>query len=250
MIGKLLYKYARKYVKLYEGFSYNFARNGEQLLLEKLALMDVNTVFDVGANVGEWTGMALDFFPKARIHSFELSEKTFKLLVKNVRQDRAVLNNVGLSDSVGVIKYRDYGEGSGVNTMVLGADFHGACELVDGMVTTGDVYCQQHGISFIDLLKIDVEGGESYVLQGFRKMLAEKRIKVVQFEYGYTNGDVHFLMKDFFGFFEDLGYKVGVLKPRGVVFSDFHYRLNDFESGPNFIAVLMEDADTKAKLAG
>jgi hypothetical protein len=55
-------------------------------------------------------------------------------------------------------------------------------------------------------------------------------------------------MKDFFKFFESLGYEVGVLKPAGVIFQSFHYRLNDFDSGPNYVAIRADDCDLRAQI--
>ena len=37
------------------GYSYDFDKNGERRLLEVLSALPVNTVFDVGANVGDWS---------------------------------------------------------------------------------------------------------------------------------------------------------------------------------------------------
>lgn len=104
-------------------------------------------------------------------------------------------------------------------------------------MTTGDQYCSENNIDRIDLLKIDVEGAEHLVLEGFKTMLAKGAIKVIQFEYGYASGDVKFLIKDYYALFEHYGYKLGPLKPTGVLFMDFQYPLNDFNSGPNYVAV-------------
>jgi hypothetical protein len=38
---------------------------------------------------------------------------------------------------------------------------------------------------------------------------------------------------------------VGVLKPNGVIFKKFEYKLNGFESGPNFLAILKSDNHLK-----
>ena len=75
------------------------------------------------------------------------------------------------------------------------------------------------------------------MLKGMGKLLEEKRVRVVQFEYGYTHADIPFLMRDFYRLFNGLGYQVGRLAPRGVQFQEWSYRLNNFESGPNFVAV-------------
>ncbi len=227
-------------MRTYEGFSYRFSRNGEARLLRQLSRVGIKTVFDVGANIGDWGVIAVAHFRGADIHAFELSEETFLQLEKTAKEHEFKANNFGLSDQETEIRYKDYGAGSTVNTIVGGADFHDA--RIDareklGRVTTGDIYCANNGIDHIDLLKIDVEGAEHMVLAGFEKMLAERRIDVVQFEYGFVNGDAHFLMKDFYRLFEAHGYSIGPLKPHGVIFGAFDYRLNNFNSGPNFVAV-------------
>ena len=120
----LLYRISQKYIKNYEGFSYNFENNGELRLIKKLKNQDINVIFDVGANVGDWTSMAIENFPRSRLHSFELSNRTFKNLKQRNFDERVRLNNIGLSDSVGETLYKDYGENSGFNTILPNADFH------------------------------------------------------------------------------------------------------------------------------
>jgi FkbM family methyltransferase len=53
--------------------------------------------------------------------------------------------------------------------------------MVDGL--TLDDYLEEKRIDCVDLLKIDVEGNETAVLQGARRALAEQRIKAIYFEY-------------------------------------------------------------------
>jgi len=249
-----MYVLAKKYIKRYEGFSYDASKNGERHLLDILSREDINVVFDVGANIGDWSKDALDRFPQARIHSFELSNSTFVTLRDNLSgESRIVLNNCGLSNEQGQVTYKDYGENSGVNTIIAGADFHDASiqpRQRHGVLTTGDAYCRENGIGTIDLLKIDVEGAEHLVLEGFAEMLAKKAIMLVQFEYGYTHADAKFLVKDFYRLFEQYGYVLGPLKPTGVLFMDFVYPLNDFNSGPNYVAVRSDDRDLIGKVSG
>jgi FkbM family methyltransferase len=238
-----LYRFARSYVKKYEGFSYDFDRNGERLLVERLKAFDMRVIFDVGANIGDWTLMAKSNFPAAEIHSFELSEATFSTLKNRVKGEGITLNNFGLSQNEGEIVYKDYGADSGVNTILESADFHDhriEFSKKKGIISTGDRYCSERNIEQIDFLKIDVEGAEHLVLEGFKQLLSKKKVKVIQFEYGYTNADAHFLMKDFYELFSNFGYSLGPLKPSGVLFGDFKYPLNDFNSGPNFVAVSKE----------
>ena len=247
------YVLAKKYIKIYEGFSYDFEKNGEKRIIELLSTESFNVVFDVGANVGNWTKIALETFSEATVHSFELSEETFKTLTRNVVAKRAKLNNLGLSNQTGEITYKDYGANSGVNTILTDANFHDhriPYSEKTGCLATGGQYCDENNINHIDFLKIDVEGAEHLVLEGFSNLLSSQRIKVIQFEYGYTHADVHFLMKDFYRMFESSGYLVGPLKPTGVLFGDFAYKLNDFNSGPNYVAVAQSESSLIERLQG
>ena len=249
----LLYKLSKSYVRTYEGYSYRFVKNGEARLLKKLSGSNVKTIFDVGANIGDWSVLAASEFPGADIHAFELSKSTFSELNRVADQYGFHANDFGLSDDNAEITYKDYGDGSTVNTIVTSADFHDknfAVKQKRARVMRGDDYCLENNIETIDLLKIDVEGAEHLVLQGFERMFTETRVSIVQFEYGFVNGDAHFLMRDFFNLFKSWGYVVGPLKPKGAIFKDFNYQLNNFKSGPNYIAVPQSRPDLIDLLAG
>jgi FkbM family methyltransferase len=240
LLAKAALKIATAYVDAFNDFSYEFEVNGEKELLHRLTAVSPKTVFDVGANVGEWTQMALQAFPLSRVHSFEISKRNFARLNANVRSDRCEPNNVGLADLESTACYKDYGDGAGGNTLLHESTFHDSAhefELIETQLLTGDAYCLSHDIEQIDLLKLDVEGVEHLVLHGFDKMFTKQAIRCVQFEYGYSHADAKFLMKDFYRFFEGHGYSLGKLWHDGVAFTGFEYALNDFKSGPNFVAV-------------
>lgn len=212
------------------------------VLQKKLSTCPINTVFDVGANVGNWCDLAAGYFPAARIHAFEISAGTFRTLAARLGNDaRFTLNNFGLSNRAGNIHYRDFGDGSGHNSIIVeNVGGHGSIESVplsEARVDTGDDYCSRNSISQIDFLKLDVEGAEHLILEGFTRMLAAQAIGLVQFEYGYINGATKFLMKDFFDFFSSHDYVVGRLTPEPIEFRAFQSKDNDFKSGPNYIAV-------------
>lgn len=119
-----LARLATKYLYYYNGFSYDFEKNGESDLILKLRSLNPKTVFDVGANIGDWSKIALGNFPQSKIHSFELSKSTYTNLTKNIQSDRVFLNNFGLAAEEGSFTYKDYGENAGVNTILLSATYH------------------------------------------------------------------------------------------------------------------------------
>lgn len=248
----IMIKVLQKGIDALRGYSYDFDKNGEKELLSQLAALDFKVVFDVGCNVGDWSRTAIRYFPSARIHCFELSEGTFKTLAGNLQGPAFVLNNMGMGDKDAVVEYKDYGEDSKVNTLLVGATYHDrkiAFQIKRSTVRAGDSYCAEKGIGHIDFLKIDVEGADHLVLEGFAGLLGRQAIRVVQFEYGYTHGDARFLMRDFYRLFARHGYIVGRVQKGGIVFEDWTYKHNDFRSGPNYVAVRREDAEIVGLLA-
>jgi hypothetical protein len=51
-------------------------------------------------------------------------------------------------------------------------------------VTTLDAFCSEKSISRVDMLKVDVEGGELGVFQGAQQLLAQRDAPIVMFEVG------------------------------------------------------------------
>ncbi len=229
------------YLRYYDDISYEFDLNGERHVLQSLAPFNIKTVFDVGANVGDWSKAAASLLPAAKIYAFELSESTRKILNANLSASQFVIPEFALGAEEGQIEYKDYGEGSTINTLVP-TTFHdrGGRTFVkrSARLVTGDSYLDGLATRSIDLLKIDVEGAELHVLKGFEQALKTHRIRVIQFEYGYANGDAGHLMKMFYELLGGAGYEIGRIWTAGVKFAPFSYSMNDFSSGPNYLAVL------------
>ncbi|MDA9077901.1 FkbM family methyltransferase [bacterium] len=246
------YILANRYIQSYENFSYEFEENGENELLKRLSEFNPKVIFDVGANVGSWTKIASKFCINSDFHCFEMVPETFSTLSKNLNKKNIYLSNVGLSDSKSTVDYKYYGAEVGVNKLETRSVFHDhymSSEIRTTKVIRGDDYCKDKGIGAIDFLKIDVEGAELFVLRGFESLIKQQKIKVIQFEYGYTNGDSGCLMRDFYDFLMANGYVIGPLKQSGVWFMNFEYGLNNFRSGPNFVAVLESERSIKDALS-
>ena len=246
MLKNIFKKLAKNYIRWTNNFSYNFEKNDEKWILSVTKKLNFEVIFDVGANIGHWTKEANNAFANAEIHCFELSEDTYNTLRKNINFLNANLNNVGLSNKSGEIEYKDYGKNSKFNTVIMSAEFHDKqiqSKTKYGKVITGDEYCEANDIHFVDFLKIDVEGAEHFVLQGFSRLLSMRKVRIIQFEYGYINGDARYLMRDFYDLFSQWGYIVGRLTLGRVEFIEWTYELNDFDSGPNYIAIRESDKE-------
>jgi FkbM family methyltransferase len=224
-----------KFSKAWHNFDYDIRTNGEVAAIERLRGLPVRVIFDVGANVGDWTLAAARVFPEARVHAFEISPQTHAQLASRCAGSPGVrCESVGLSDAEGQITIRHY---QGASVLTTAVEYPHALPYVEVAARTmrGDDYCLREGVEHIDILKVDVEGMEHRVFAGFEGMLRRGGIDVIQFEYGRVNILTKQLLRDFCSFFADRGYEVGKVYPRGVDFRP--YRLDDEDFiGPNYIA--------------
>lgn len=225
----------------YENVNYDCRFNGELRVLRCIApYVGRGVVFDVGANKGEWSKLALDALPDAQVHAFEIVPSTYEILYDCFRgTPNITVNNLGLADITGIIDVYFSEIANELSSCVEGfvESYHGIIPRREKVpVTTGDEYCEKQGIETIGMLKIDVEGYEKNVLQGFQSMLNGGRIQVIQFEYGYANVATRFLLKDFYELFEASSMLVGKVYPEGVEFRPYSYWHEDF-LGPNYLAV-------------
>lgn len=232
---RALAKHCESVVRWSKNFSHDFRNNGERRVLEKLAEFCPGVVFDVGANVGRWTEIALDSLDEAQIYAFEIAPATYARLVAQVSgTGRAHCINSGLGRGSSVVRLRYYPSNPGLST-TLEYPHALAYDVVEAPVVGGDEFCRRHGIEHIDFLKIDVEGAEPEVLEGFCGMFGKGSIDVVQFEYGRVNILSKFLLLDFYRWFEERGYLVGKVYPTHVDFRPYALEDEDF-LGPNYLA--------------
>jgi FkbM family methyltransferase len=237
----LLYKCCRFYQNAYENFNYDPTQNGEYDLLRILSEFNIAYIFDVGANHGNWTNEARSHFPAAHIHAFEIVGTTFNILQKNAA-NTAVLNNFGLHEHSGEIDVFIDSKRDDLASTVRNANLVvGTLSIQKAAIMSGDEYCATNHISYIDLLKIDVEGAEMNVMKGFRSNIEGLNIGVIQWEYNECAIPERVLVKDFYDLLGG-GYVIGKLYPGFVDFRPYSYTLERF-MGPNFVAVnrLRED---------
>jgi FkbM family methyltransferase len=237
--SRVLYKIATEYVKSYNNLDYDIDTNGERHVLDCLKKTNVRTVFDVGANAGAYTRACISRFKSAEIHAFEIAPPTCEKLTHSLASSRAKVNNFGLSNSEGAVDLHYSQNDDGKSSLIDGGDIiNGACfRTMTAHVTTGDRYCRRNGIASIDLLKIDVEGAEHLVLEGFTDGFKRGAISAVQFEFGMINIYSKFLLKDFWHFFSQYDFAIGPIMPKGVYFKDYNPRDENFQGPPNFFAV-------------
>ena len=234
--GAQLAQVFRDSYRLSENYNYDFQTNGELNLLKKIRPFGIKTIFDIGANFGEWAKFALSVFNDAQVHCCEPIPETFaKLTTTLSTEPRVKLHNVAVSDKNGEMEFRHYRDNPGQTSAFYFPNSFEHQTLNCSSRKLDDIAAEQ-GITQIDLLKIDVEGAEHLVLAGAKNLFSSKSIRIVQFEYGLININTRFLLQDFYDFFKDAGFKVGKIYPNTVDFSEYSLEMENF-IGPNFVAV-------------
>lgn len=194
-----------------------------------------SVVFDVGANVGDWTALALRINSHLTIHCFEPSCATYQRLLART-PSQVICNNFGLSSRVEERTLFVFENHSGCNSLYRRQGLEDGWGLATQKreetihLETIDDYCQIHGVQAIDFLKVDVEGHELEVFKGAKGMLSRGTIKYIQFEYGGCNIDARVLLKDIFEFFTPHPYNFFKIYPRELrAVPRYDQRLENFQ---------------------
>ncbi|MGC6475035.1 MAG: FkbM family methyltransferase [Parvibaculales bacterium] len=241
-------RWMEKNVEAFHNEDRHMGRNGEYWLMQQVmtqASQDY-VVFDVGANKGEWTLCACSLNERLEAHAFELVPDTYELLEKNCKHLKNVhINNKGLSAKSGTVDI--FLNSSSETAGLYKRTGLQESQIVKGKVITGDSYLKTHKIKHINFLKIDVEGAEKLVLEGFKDSLKAGKIDIVYFEYGEFNISARSFLQDFYDMLPD--YEIGKLMPRWVEFGPYDKKNENFKPA-YYVAIKKNHTDLINKLSG
>jgi FkbM family methyltransferase len=225
-------------VYLENGSEQFFIKN---ILAPLLKNIDQPVLFDVGANVGNYTKSLIEEIPKAKIYSFEPVEKTFNELKANV-QGKSTAVNIGFGSSPGkAVLYNTVNtstsELSTTHKEILSDIFKSTDEItaIEFETDTIDNFASKNQIEKIDFIKIDVEGNELSVLKGAEKMLAGDPIRIIQFEINAHNIYARVFLRDFYMLLKD--FEFFRLKADGMVSLGEYKPINEIFTAQNIAAI-------------
>jgi FkbM family methyltransferase len=156
----------------WKGIEHGF-ENKSLILWSQLA-RDSDVIFDIGANTGIYSLIAKSVRPQAKVYAVEPIKRVFVKLLENNKLNNYDINclEFGASNEDGVATIYDFpGEHSYSST------FHREIFQDDGLVQIQvavkklKTFIEEEKVEKIDLMKIDVEGHETEVLEGFGEFL-------------------------------------------------------------------------------
>ena len=165
----------------------NFTQRRNILSVKKIFKNEINIFFDVGCHKGETIDIFQKNFKINKIFAFDINKHVLDEI------DKTKYNNVSF--------FIGHGDGLGPRETNKKSSYNNFKKLVIKLlnfpkkkiskkfykveIITLDNFCKTNSIPVIDLLKIDVEGGELNVLKGSTKLI--RQTKLVIFEHHYDD---------------------------------------------------------------
>jgi FkbM family methyltransferase len=199
-------------------------------------------VFDVGANVGDWSAGFQAMVPNARLFLFEpLPAACDVIRQRNLRN--AVLIPCAVGDAAR--RARFYFALPTARTASLyprreSYFQHREYECTEVEVVTLDQMIAEHRIAFVDFMKMDIEGHELRALEGAQIALNERRIGALSFEFGSGNINSRTFFHDIWEFLTNRGFKLSRITPSGrlLPIEEYYEDCEYFRGVSNYIAQL------------
>lgn len=165
----------------------------------ELELRPGDVLFDVGANVGTYSLVAVQQHPgKISAYAFEPSFSTYAQLCRNVVLNRCqttiypCMIPLGRETGMATLNYRSLDAGAGMHAVGQSVDYAGReFEPVfrqQIMVHRLDDLVERFGFPVPQLIKIDVDGTELDILAGAQRVLNDRRLRSLMIEVSQGQG--------------------------------------------------------------
>jgi FkbM family methyltransferase len=195
MKKNLINKYLGKFgVELHgKGYLQSLAKGdfkSDAFLVQKERMgRDCKLIFDVGANRGDVTVRYRQDFPEAEIFAFEPFPESLDIFRGKHGEDKKIhAFQLALAGEEGEkILYVNHNvdTNSLLPSQATGLSSDVQVKNISELpvkTTTLDIFCRDKGIGYIDILKMDIQGGEWAALQGASALLKNGKIGLIYSE--------------------------------------------------------------------
>jgi len=150
-------------------------------------------VVDIGSNLSTFIHYVLEK-NASKVYSCEPSSYSFKVIEKYFKNNPdVVLNNLAISDKNDIALFDIVQEGFGCNKLNLAKanhqDIYVSCFKEKVTTLTFKTFIEKNKIEKIDFLKLDCEGGESYIFIDENKDFFKNKVHKIAMEYHNEDKD-------------------------------------------------------------
>ena len=190
--------------------TYTLGGEGEDICwLQFKSFLKSPTIIDVGANIGKASERFLKIFPNSRIYSIEPIPDFFKLIDDKRIESK---HNLALSNKKKAIKI--YRSGLGAKAAYK-KTINKKCEIYNINAISGDQFVKENQIKKVNIIKIDTDGFDLEVIQGFLKVIKKDR-PIIQFELSKWWLLMGFTLKQAEDLFIELNYDLFSMTDNGL----------------------------------
>jgi FkbM family methyltransferase len=186
-----------------------FGFEEKEITFIKRFLKNGDVLLDIGSNIGLFSLYASQIVGnEGQIYAIEPTPETFKRLEGNINLNlfkNIRTFNIGLSNEKATLKFNISNDGHDAWNSFAKLNELENSSSVEVEVTTLDSFLNENNIIHIDLVKLDVEGWEKFVLQGGKELITKSSSPVFMIEFteenafaaGYYCGEIYDVMKKY-----------------------------------------------------
>ncbi len=240
---KKILKYILNYLN-YTVISNELIQNSDDPIQVVSNIFDTNEVkliVDGGASIGDTSKIFSETFPNSVVHAFEPFTKSYKVLKENCENHKRIIPSSFALSNTSKFENLKINESEGTNSLLdtecpKNHPYYNLLETKETIRVESKSLDVLFPNETIDLLKLDLQGGEYDALQGAENLLTQNRIKCiiceVMFQKSYKNQRngselLLFLEKNgfrIFNFYQN-HFHHGKLLQSDVIL--YHYKMSD-----------------------
>lgn len=179
------YSFPKNYIRKWKLNMLFRSYEKETVVLFKKIIKPGTVIMDIGAHIGYFTRLFSKLTgPKGMVYAFEADPENFQLLKRNTNHLKNVkIYQLAITDQFGAIDFYHYDEKTGCNSILSNAPVAFQKRKITVSASDLDTILKTEGVNRVDLIKMDIEGGESKALVGMQKTIKENQPLAIVLEF-------------------------------------------------------------------